>query len=446
MSSRSRIGLTLGLMVCTSSACATYSDKTMEVRNAVQAGRLDQGVDELNRFMKVRSGEDVPKKWKGDTPLAILERGTILHAMGEWEHSARDMQLADQELEMLDLSRDAAGKIGQFIYSDSATKYKAPPVEKLSLNAYNMINYLARGDLQGARVEAKRFSVMRDYLQTAAPERAFSAFGSYLAGFTMEKLGETDSALRYYDEALQGGRLGSLEGPIRRLASRGTYRTPRLEEVVSAGEAGEAPAAEILIVASVGRAPYKIPQRIPIGLAIGIAGTYVTGDPEILARSAFKVVTFPELVESPNLFDQAKVRVDGEPVAVELATDVGLEVEREYEDALPRIIGAAITRMIARALAAEGARAAGNQANEGGAAIGLLAALAVEGTMVALDKPDTRSWTMLPNRVFVARIGVEAGKHRIEVRAQGPGGKQAHAVEVQVPAGGWALVDVTTLR
>jgi hypothetical protein len=133
-------------------------------------------------------------------------------------------------------------------------------------------------------------------------------------------------------------------------------------------------------------------------------------------------------------------------VHVELTTDLGVEIEREYELALPRIIGAAISRMIARALVAEGARAAGNQAEEGGAAIGLLAALAVEGTMVALDKPDTRSWTMLPNRVFLSRVPVEPGKHKVEVRAQGPGGHQIHTVEVDVPEGGWVLVDVTTLR
>ena len=82
-------------------------------------------------------------------PLVLLERGSILHALGRFLESAKNLQAAEGELELLDLSNDAGGKIAKYIWSDSATKYKTPPVEKLSLNALNMINYLAVGDLNG---------------------------------------------------------------------------------------------------------------------------------------------------------------------------------------------------------------------------------------------------------------------------------------------------------
>jgi hypothetical protein len=95
-----------------------------------------------------------------------------------------------------------------------------------------------------------------------------------------------------------------------------------------------------------------------------------------------------------------------------------------------------------RAAAAEAARAGGNSQSSG---LGWLLALLVEGTMVAMDKPDTRSWNFLPARVLVHRGIVDAGKHEIMVRvAPGPGGATTH--EIEVAPGGYATVVVTSPR
>jgi hypothetical protein len=147
------------------------------------------------------------------------------------------------------------------------------------------------------------------------------------------------------------------------------------------------------------------------------------------------------------VFDSASITLDGRPANIDLVTDLTAEIVREYEELKPKIIGAALTRMIARAAAAEGARAAGRQAEGGaGALVGFLAAAAVEGTLVALDKPDTRSWTTLPAQVHIARAEVSPGAHRVVVTASGPRGNQTHTTDVNVPAGGFVVLDVTTLR
>ena len=62
-----------------------------------------------------------------------------------------------------------------------------PPTEQLVLNAVNMLNYLALGDQPAAAVEARRFSVMREYLESLGlPHQA--SFGSYLALLTFRFL------------------------------------------------------------------------------------------------------------------------------------------------------------------------------------------------------------------------------------------------------------------
>jgi tetratricopeptide (TPR) repeat protein len=465
----------LGVMLLGS--CATYSDKTQAMRELVSAGQYEASLVEINRFIRVKDPGELPTEWKSETALAVLERATILHAMQDWDASAHNFQAAEGQLELLDL-RNSADQIGRYVFSDAATFYRTTPTEKLALNGVNLINYLAQGDLDGARVEAKRFSVMRQYLIDYDPEHAHGAFGSYLAGFVAERQGNADEALRYYDEALQERELPSLGEAIVRLGRSGSYRTERLDrylgsqsampavlgpgtaspeaaspDAASAAEPipvnpaaaqalGPAPA-EILVIVKTGRVPYRVPMRLPIGAAVGLAGAYVTGNTAVLEHSALKVVVFPDLQPAGNLFDSASWTIDDVPVQLDLVSDLGAEIVREFDELKPKIIGSAITRMIVRAAAAEGARAAGNQGNE---VVGLLSALAVEGAMVALDKPDTRSWTTLPDRVWIGRAFVPAGQHTLEISVRGNGGEERRTATVNVGEGGYVVLDVTTLR
>ncbi len=491
-------------------ACATYSDKTEAARNALTRGDYPGSVKQFNKILKVRDAEEMPSEWKKNHSLVVLERAMVLQAMQQYDASAKNFTAAEKELELLDIARDGAGKLGKYVYSDSATKYKTSPTEKLTLNGMNLINYLVRGDLSGAKVEAKRFTVMRTYLRDYDPSSEHGAFGSYLAGFVHERMGNPNEALRYYDEALQERDFSSLREPIERLAVAGSYRGERIvdylphsaakpskssstpakpepakkepapAEATEDSEPGQAPPVqtpdaappsvmlgslpprvspwasmaagnppEILVVAKTGRVPYKVPQRIPIGAAIGLAGAYVTGDTTLLEYGMFKVVVYPEMIRANNLFVDAELRIDGKVVAMDEASDLGGEIVAEYEEIKPKIIGAALTRMIVRAAAAEGARAGGKAAaDDSGAAglVGFLAAAAIEGTMVALDKPDTRSWSTLPDKIHIGRATVPPGAHTVEVTVFGPGGKERHTAELEVQEGGFAVVDVTTLR
>ena len=342
------------LLACASLlACATYSEKTQHARDAAQTGNLQASEKVLNKFMGVRRSADLPTRWKKETIVALLERAMVLHGKGDWKLSARDLVTADKQLVLLDVARDA-GQVGKWIFSDSSGKYHAPPSEKLALNAFNMLNYLLADDLSGARVEAKRFTVTREYLGQL-DTAAHGAFGSYVAGFVFERLGETDTALRYYDEALQEQAFPSLRAPVARLAARSSYRTPRIRallgeaeatasratntllatqapapEAAPAAPAAPPPAGELLVVMNVGRVPYKVPKRMPIGLAVGLGATYITGNTAILERSALKFVIYPELVPSRALFNTGTLIVDGQEHPLELATNLDAEIVREY--------------------------------------------------------------------------------------------------------------------
>jgi tetratricopeptide (TPR) repeat protein len=451
---RRRRALALAGAALALAGCATYSEQTSAAREFVTLRDYESALDRLNDALGVDEADELPKRWSGDRPLAVLERAVLLQAMERWEESAASFGAADRELDLLDLGSDPVGALGRYVYSDSATRYRSSPTEKLALNSLNLLNYLMRGDLAGAAVEARRFSVMREYLENSAPGTPHGAFGSYLAGFVFEKQGDPGRALRYYDEALAEQPLDSLREPVMRLAKQtpvhGARVSALLESEASRGYAGrDGDMGEILVALALGRVPHKVPKRIPVGAAIGLAGTYVTGDLDFLKYGALKVISYPELAGPPFSFQSAEVRIDGELARCEVASNLDSEIRREYEALKPQIIAAAISRLAARAATAEGLRQAGRQAKgDAGDVVGALAALAAEGALLALDKPDTRSWTLLPAQLLVARLPVAPGRHEVELRLSGAiaGAGETRRFSVEVPPGGFAPVAWTVPR
>jgi uncharacterized protein len=420
-----RRGAALLCCAALAAGCATYSDKLRAAHEAADREDWPEAERQINRMIGVDSRAELPEVWNSEKSLAVLERSVVLMAQDAWRESSRDLSAAESELEVIDLKLDTVGKIGAYVYSDSAEEYRASPVELTTLNAINMLNYLAMSDLDGAAVEARRYQVMRDYLETLGAEEPRARLGAYLAGFVFERLGESDRALRYYEDVAGERKLESLDAAIARRARPAS--------------------GEVLVVIAGGRAPYKVPKRIPIGAAVGIAGTYITGDPRVLEHSIFKVVVYPELEAAPSEVSGGRVRIGDREWETELVSDVAADVAKEYDAIKPRILGAALTRMIARALVSEGTIAAGRRAGGAGELVGILAALGTEAALVGLDKPDTRSWTFLPARVWAARVPVAAGAHDVVVEVAGSRTVERR-IPVEVAPGGCAVVVVAEPR
>lgn len=89
----------------------------------------------------------------------------VLQQLDQYKLSSRDLGIADKSIDVLDLSRNAANDVARYMFSDDSGPYKAPPYEKLMINTMNMVNYLVRRDLNGARVEARRLTVMQRFIR-----------------------------------------------------------------------------------------------------------------------------------------------------------------------------------------------------------------------------------------------------------------------------------------
>jgi len=421
----------------------------MPVRTALDEGDPSGAIVLLDQDMSVKSAADLPTDLGSDNSLYLLDRASIQQSVTQFRHSKADFETADKAIDMLDLAHDARDTIGEYVFSGSSGKYQAPPYEKLLINTLNMLNYLELKDLDGARVEARRLAVMQQYVADDLHERdnPVLGLGGFLAGLTFEESGQVDEALRWYDQALEFAGFHSLAEPVRVLLPRGQYRTPRLEQLEGSGPPPPAPGdqgeGEIVFVVGYGRVPPKVPQRIPIGLAL----TYFSGAlaPNDLARAnrlaAQGLVTwinFPTLGREQGEYATPACVLDGQYVRLEQAVDVTRQVRAEWKKIEGKIIVSAITRMVARYAAGRLVRAAAGKND----LLGTLLSLGTQATLTALDRPDTRSWETLPARVAIARVRVPAGHHRVHVDARGV----SRDVDVDVDKGGWSLVSLMALR
>jgi uncharacterized protein len=445
-----------GAVLCVCSlvlGCASHSDKTKEIRSALDAGNPRQALTLLNEQLDTKSEKELPEDTSGDNSVFLLDRAMVLQQLQIYKWSSRDLEVSDKQIEMLDFSRNAAHDIGKYIFSDDTGPYKAPAYEKLMINTMNMVNYLAEGNLQGARVEARRLSVMQKYLKDHDPDNALTAPGSYLAGFTFEKSGQDDEALRYYDEALQYGSYRSLSEPIKRMLGRGGYASPRLRKAagLAEGDAGprpsdaiEAEQGELLVIVNYGRVPPKVAKRLPIGLAL----TWASGALEpgasaqasaLGAQGLVTWVNYPELGSPHGEYDTPSFRLDGKAQTLEGIVAVDKETRRAWDQVKGTVIASAITRMIARVAAGKGVEAAAGNDHP---LAGLLLGLATQATLTATDTPDTRSWATLPARMAFGRVMLPPGPRTVQLHARGADLTK----KVTIKAGGFSVVVLTVLE
>lgn len=430
--------------------CATHSEITLPVRQALDAGNPHAAIAILDEQMEVKAPTDLPTEMDSENSLFVLDRGSIQQSIARFADSKRDLEAADKAIDMLDLAHDAKDTIGSYIFSGSAGKYQAPPYEKLLVNTLDMVNYLELQDLNGARVEARRLAVMQKYFSDDLKENdnPVLGLGGFLAGLTFEESDQADEALRWYDQSLQFAGFHSLRDPVRLLLAKGQYRSPRLKDMESAGPPPAAPEdqgeGEIVFVVGYGRVPHKIPHRIPIGLALtwfsgALSPNNVAMANKLAAQGLVTWVNYPTLGPEQGSYSIPAAMIDGKYVQLEEAVNVTEQVRGEWKKIEGKIIVSAITRMISRLAAGTVVGAIAGQKN---GILGELLNLGTQATLTVLDKPDTRSWETLPARVAIARVRVPAGSHTIHLDARGV----RRDVTVQVDKGGWSLVSLMALR
>ena len=417
---RARDWLTGGLCLCAvlfASGCATHSQRFAAVEEQVVAGKLDAALQALE---KDRSGNS------RDEVLYLLNRAMLLRMQGQYAQSNEALEQAKRlidELDAISVSEQAAS----LSINDTLQTYLGDDYERALLHAFAALNYLQQGRPDEARVEALQLDVALKLRADAAGDGYVEdAFSRYLSGLVFEQLGEWSDAMIAYRKAYRNYRAEqrdqgppvphSLKLALLRLAEhlglRDELRTYRAEfgierwpSLASLRDKGE-----VVVVIGTGLAPVK--RSHSFGIFAPEVGVMVT-------------IATPVYETRPQWVDTVQLTLGDIRLQAELVEDIDVSAQRALDAAMPAITARALARAVVKYQAARQVQ----EQNEG---LGLLVNIAG----LLTEQADTRSWSMLPQRLYLARRFLAPGRHDIALKIVASDGrvlgqKRFSGVEVQ---------------
>ncbi len=421
----------------------------------------------------------------GDRLWRTLQKAVVLHHAGEHDASNEAFEWAEIEAD-LRYTRSLTRAAGSLVASDRVLAFTPTASELGMIPYYRMLNYLALEDLQGATVEARKALALLARLDRPAEVGCREdAMVRYMAGMILSSAGERNDALVALRQAELGFR-GCGEGAtVPEAIGVDLVRVARslgVTEVADSAAARYSVSAlpsgtgEFLLLVEHGFVAHRVEEALHVPIFPADVQGVGEGDEDGILAVAARVTSrllgnaverahwgsalddhpasqlshaldgayvlrlaWPELRRSARE-PEVRVLVNDSLFRVDRVGDLSSLTERE----LAADRAAAVTRLVARGIAKyllsrEAERGAERKHGEvAGFLVGRLTNLAAN----ELERADTRSWSLLPDRVSMVRAHLPAGEHHIRVQVVGAGGailEERDLGLVSVAAGGLVI-------
>jgi uncharacterized protein len=414
--------LSVAILLLPLAGCAGHRQPLEACYSSARAGNYEQALSGLRDSSLARSN--------GSRLLYLMEKGLLLHLQGEYRESNIYLEEADHLATEL-FTRSLSAESLSFISNDGVIPYAGADYESTYLNYYKALNYLALGDLESARIEARKVDEKLNYFtDTYGGRNVFkeNAFLRLLTGLIYEAEGDTNNAFIAYRLSLQAYRAyeekyrvpvpaqlwGRLLSSARRTGLTDEYEL-HLEEARAAQANFEESETLIAVILDHGFVPVKREAFVFVPTEHGF--------PVKLAMPQFESRPPPKGTPLVSLGT-------GEWIRPERVEDVGAIARKSLEDKYGRIM----TKMIARAVAKQ--VAARRAEKEFGPLAGFLAQV----TALVTEEADLRSWTLLPDQVLLAIIPVTPGTHTVVI-AQGDL-RETHEIDVRKGGVGFVMTRI----
>ena len=375
--------------------------------------------------------------------LYHFDEGMLYHYAGKNKESIKHFEQAEQIYEDL-YTKSVTNEAAAIATNDNIRPYRARPFEVLMMYQYQILNYLAIGDLDGALVEVRRAQIASEALYQKDKEKVNdNGWLRYLSAIVYEMAGEEDDAAIAYLKAAKAFEEGNVKMPkevweyinesltkmdraddLKSLKTETLAQTPKATEARQKGQ-------EIIVVGYAGHSPI-------LG-EMYLSGTYVSGtamnltykDGKTGKIGSFTVFvppvagagsnTFhvgfalPEKKELPQRTSLFSVNLDGKMrVSPEKVANIDSELEQNMKDENTTTMVRTATRVIIRTIAAQQAKKA---TNTGNGIFDLVKNIAVDVGQSQLEQADLRIGLFMPNTINVTRIPVDAGDHDVTISA-----------------------------
>jgi hypothetical protein len=446
------------LLVVFASGCSTYATQSTWMRSSASDGDLAGALE------KVRDKA-------GDDPdvLALLQEGLLCYYLAQYPNS---VSAFDQAATKIDdqFTKSISNEALAFLSNDQNRPYDGYPGEQALLHVYAALAYLAEGERQEALVETRATSTQLERLeQVREGKKAYSrdAFAEWIAAMLYAEDDDANAclvscrrSLSAYEEAQEKWGLPVPEAFLddyARWADLYGFSSERAELIEQYGERGPdaewlpRDQGEVVLLFESGWVDHLVQQKVAFPIlendhfddreewastvrTRGPRGTYVA--PSGVKVAYWLSVAFPQIASTPSQLNRARLVCGDRQTDTEPVHDISAIFRLTFEEGQ----GSRLVRTIARGLAKYAAvEVLDDEEDSGRQLLSFLANVVAVGTEIA----DTRSWTMLPDRIHVARLRLPAGEQPVVVEVLDEHGRVAQRLdfgEVEVVAGSRTLI------
>jgi hypothetical protein len=405
-------------------ACATYTDQISKVRSALLGG-------ESNHALTVLEKTDIAHRSR-DEVLFRMERGMLHYLSGRNEDATKDWAKASKRSE--ELYTTSLGKtLASLTVSEDMTDYEGEDHEKILLPIFSSLAYFSAGELGKALVEIRRTYELINQLKLDRDDAKFriDGFPYLISGLLYEASANWDAAIIEYRKSLVSylHNKSDQSSEIEKLVADSLWRIAefrRRDDIITflSDNGFKKPKqtlnqklseAEIFVIFEDGQSPIKVAQDYLVNL-----GTSVIN------------LSFPRYQQISNPGWQTQILCDGSVCG---QTSKSSDIGELAQNALERRRLKDFAKMTARLIAKEQVRRAAQKQ------LGDLGSLAVMVANLATERADTRSWTLLPANIQIARISVPAEKN-VTINISHPTLLKPHQWVIKLPAGKKRLLRV----
>ena len=416
----------LGVLV----GCQTYNAQSSATADAWQSGNGVAAVEEVNRRAEAAAGSKDELLWR-------LEQGAILKSVGEVESSLAAFDQAEAIVNKYEEESKVrlGGRTASLLTNQAALPYRGRAYDKIMMNTYKALNYLALADNDNARIELNRALQRQRDAVAENQKRLEEATAAAEAGRKGELEGEEGKSAPSYDvdRAQEDPKFAAATGPVMaeldaRLLPYADYVNPfavfldgiyfthlgldnadierarkslervrsmspgtfieedfQMAERMAMGE--QADTVTYVILAS-GSAPERDQLRIDIPLFLVSSVSYVGA-------------SFPKLAYNDNYLPAVTaITSDGSAYDTELLCNMDSVISRDFKNEWPSVVTATLLTTATKAIAGKAIEdAVGDDWKSK-----LIAKAVNIGWQASTNNADLRTWKSLPKKFSYARI------------------------------------------
>lgn len=359
------------LVILLFSACAPYHEQLKPALNAYYNGDFKEAAEFADRI----------HARKADRLLSYLDKAFIYHVAKEYKKSIKYFKKADNLSEKYQ-KNTALENIGAVLTNDNLLFYIAHRYERLLIHVFQMLNFAAIGDLEGALVEVRRINTLFPNIYDDSEKQDFmkSSLNSYLSAIMWEANGLCNDAFIDYKRIKKlKYKLENLDKDIVRTKICSGFMVNN--DIIKLSRTNRKP--NIVIILESGRSPVKISTE---------------------HEAELQVIPVPQYINIPSNADKAKLTIDDNSKYILSSLEpIEESLQNVLKDQMPAIIARATARLVVK----EGAAAIISE--EVSEELGLL--ISVIGFLT--NRADLRSWRTLPKEVMVWKGNLSEGNHTI---------------------------------